>query len=80
MKGYVFLRLRQRVTWVADACVGIPVVAAVAVLWADSGVTWVRHAAALLHPHLQPLQHVDVARVGGCLAHAHALQNMHEDT
>lgn len=61
------------ITWVADAAVRAPVVAAVAVLGADVGVAGVLQVAALLHVDFQALSHVHVGHVGGSLAHTHTL-------
>lgn len=62
-----------RITWVTDAGVCAPVVAAVAVLGADVGVARVSHVAAVFHADLQTLGHVDVGHVGGRLAHPDTL-------
>ncbi len=60
-------------TWVTDAGVCAPVIAAVAVLRADVGVAGVGQVAAVFHADLQALSHVHVCHVGGRLTHAHAL-------
>lgn len=62
-----------RITWVTDAGVCAPVVAAVAVLGADVGVARVSHVAAVFHTDLQTLGHVDVGHVGGRLTHPDTL-------
>lgn len=61
------------ITWVTDAGVDAPVVAAVAVLGADVGVAGVGHVAAVFHADLQTLGHVHVGHVGRRLAHTDTL-------
>lgn len=65
----------MRVTWVTDAGVRVPVVAAVAVVRTDVGVARVVHVAAVLHADLQALSHVHVGYVVGRLSHTHALMD-----
>lgn len=64
-----------RVTWVTDAGVRVPVVAAVAVVRTDVGVARVVHVAAVLHADLQALSHVHVGYVVGRLSHTDALMD-----
>lgn len=68
---YEFVQVH--LTWVADAGVCAPVVAAVAVLRADVGVTGVLQVAAVLHADLQTLSHVHIGHVGGGLPHTNTL-------
>lgn len=65
----------MRITWVTDAGVCAPVVAAVAVLGADVGVARVSHVAAIFHTDLQTLGHVHVGHVGRRLTHTDTLKN-----
>lgn len=61
------------ITGVADAGVGAPVVAAVALRRAEVGVAGVGHVAAVLNADLQALGHVHVGHVGRRLTHTDAL-------
>lgn len=61
------------ITWVTDAGVGAPLVAAVAVLGADVGVARVGHVAAVFHADLQTLGHVHVGHFGRRLTHTDTL-------
>lgn len=69
---YEFVQVH--LTWVADAGVCAPVVAAVAVLGADVGVTGVLQVTAVLHADLQTLSHVHIGHVGGGLPHTNTLR------
>lgn len=71
----VFVFMHVGITWVADTGVCAPVIAAVAVVRADVGVTGVGQIAPVLYMDLQALSHVYIGYIGGRLTHTHALMD-----
>lgn len=61
------------ITWVTDTAMCAPVIATVAIVRADVGVTGVRQIAPFLYMDLQALSHVHIGYIGGRLTHTHAL-------